>query len=164
MGFQALSNQAAGVGDAGNCGSCGSQVWFQTILQAASIVFFFLLLNTFCLETLTRNQQLNDKPIFGMHTRQFKLLVPSPISVGRFDSFRGGRGGVTKGRGTYPTLSFSPFPSYSSQLYPSSSSYILRRWRFDTLGSLSSLSLSSNRWRLSTAAVLMHPISKLYWN
>ncbi len=40
MGFQALSNEVAGVGDAGSCGSCGCRVGFQTLLQAASIVFF----------------------------------------------------------------------------------------------------------------------------
>ncbi len=40
MGFQALSNEVARVDGVGNCGSCGCLVRFQTLSQAASIVFF----------------------------------------------------------------------------------------------------------------------------
>ena len=47
-----LSNEAAKVSDAGTYGNGGYRVRFQTLLQVASIGFFFRLLNTFCLETL----------------------------------------------------------------------------------------------------------------
>ena len=55
-----LSNKVVGVDDAEICENCRCQIKFQTLLQAASIGFFFRLLNTLYLETLTQNKQLYD--------------------------------------------------------------------------------------------------------
>lgn len=156
MEFLACSNQTMEVRGARNFGSYGSQMGFQ---QVASIIFFSFLLNSLYLKTLLQNQQLYNKPIFGIHNRWFRLFVPLPIFIRQFDFFWR-RGKAIKRRGTYPTS--SQLPSYLSKLSPSLLSYIPTRQRFDTFSSVSLLLLSSNCWCLSTASILRYSIRKQY--
>ena len=154
--FQALFNETARVSGTATCESYECQMGFQTLLQATSIVFFWLL-NTFYLRTQTQSKQLNDQPIFGIHIRQFRLVIPPFISIKWFKFFQGG---TTKEKRTYL---ISSLPLSTSKLFKSSSSSlscISNRWHFEPLGSVLSLSLSSNCQCLSTASVFIHLISK----
>ena len=116
MGFQMLSNKVTEVGGARICANYRCRVRFQSFLQAASIIFFWLL-SIFYLGTLMQSKQLYNLLIFDIHTRWFRLFVPLPISVGWFDFFRRG---ATKGKGTY--LITFPLPSPLNLSKPSSSS------------------------------------------